>query len=75
MVLTKDDTTAVLYTYDFALRRLGELAALDLAAEVLRTRHQGLNKASAETEVLRLIQSIRRLSERTASTPALCCSH
>jgi len=62
MVLSKDDMTAALYAYDFALRRLGELVALDLAAEALRARHHGLAKAAAETAALRLIQANRRLS-------------
>ncbi|HYH17242.1 MAG TPA: hypothetical protein VD995_01375 [Azospirillum sp.] len=70
MALTDDDMAAVLYAYDFALRRLGELVALDVAAEMLRTRHQGLDKASAETEVLRLLRSNRSLSGRTACATA-----
>jgi hypothetical protein len=72
MVLTNDDMTAVLYAYDFALHRMGEPVAVDIAAEALRARHQGLDKTSAETEVLRLVAAARRLSAgpRCATAPA-----
>ncbi|HEY0837456.1 MAG TPA: hypothetical protein VGE72_26310 [Azospirillum sp.] len=71
MVLTNDDMTAALYAYDFALGRMGELVALELAAETLRARHQGLDKTAAEAEALRLIQSTRSLSKRTVCATAL----
>jgi hypothetical protein len=54
--LTDEDASATYYVYNFMVERMGELVALDVAAEALRARHRELDKHAADEAVSLLIE-------------------
>lgn len=57
--LTDEDASAAYYVYSFMVERMGELVALDIAAEALRARHRELDKHAADEAVGLLIERIK----------------
>ncbi len=56
--LTDEDASAAYYAYSFMLGRMGEIVALNMAAEVLRARHRDMDKQSADQAALVLVEQI-----------------
>ena len=57
--LTDEDAAAACYAYRFVLERMGELVALEMAAEALRARHRELDKHAAEEAAYLLIERMK----------------
>ena len=59
VLLTEEDAAAVRFAYTFVVGRLGELVALETAAEALRARHRDLDKHAAEEAAYALIEQMK----------------
>ncbi|WP_448190506.1 hypothetical protein [Azospirillum sp. sgz301742] len=57
--MTDEDASAVFYAYSFMVGRMGELVALDVAAEALRARHRELDKHAADEAARLLIERVK----------------
>lgn len=57
--LTDEDASAAFYAYSFMVGRMGELVALEVAAEALRARHHELDKHAADEAARLLVEQLK----------------
>lgn len=56
---TDEDASAAFYAYSFMIGRMGEVVALEMAAEALRARHRDLDRHAADEAALALVERIK----------------